>query len=229
MYPTPVVKRVVAVLLLFLLILTTQVGRSFDDLSLLTDEFDDAATLSQWQRVYQAEGWAAVDRTLGRLRLTHDLIHLDRSSAETPSPDLPASPFPLSYRLVDQDSLGELGVQIVVSELTGKDNLGLQAGDGWLADTLLRYEPSDAPVDPARNGVTQWIIRWQTPRQAGKFSAFYRRGLEKRHGDRWSENGRFTLPGDRFLTIRTTESAVLIQVGPASLLPPAAPTAEGNS
>ena len=28
-----------------------------DDLQMLSDEFDDASTLSQWQRVYQAEGW----------------------------------------------------------------------------------------------------------------------------------------------------------------------------
>lgn len=28
-----------------------------DDLQVLSDEFDDAGTLSQWQRVYQTEGW----------------------------------------------------------------------------------------------------------------------------------------------------------------------------
>jgi hypothetical protein len=32
-------------------------GNAADDLLVLSDEFDDAGTLSQWQRVYQAEGW----------------------------------------------------------------------------------------------------------------------------------------------------------------------------
>jgi hypothetical protein len=32
-------------------------GIAADDLQVLSDEFDDAGTLSQWQRVYQGEGW----------------------------------------------------------------------------------------------------------------------------------------------------------------------------
>jgi len=174
---------------------------------------------------YQSQGWKAVDRGMRRLRRTHDLIHPDRGSAMTPAPDPQSPALPETYRLVDQDSIGELGVQLVISEQTGKDNLGLQAGDGWMADGLFRYEGA-APLDPETTGVTVWVSVWRSPQHAAKFASFYRRGLTEGTGDGQQERGRFSRRDDRVLTIRTTVNQVLIQVGPASLLPPVTPAPE---
>ncbi len=43
----------------FLVALTPLVALAADDLTPLSDEFNDAATLSQWKRVYVVEGWGA--------------------------------------------------------------------------------------------------------------------------------------------------------------------------
>lgn len=128
-------------------------------------------------RVWQAGGWDGVDRFIGRSRATHDLIHLDRPPARTESPEPVLPDLPGKYGIKDRDSLGELGVVMLISSLTGKENLGLQAGDGWLADRLIRLEPEAGAADPALSGATVWVSRWRSERQADEFLQLYRRGL----------------------------------------------------
>ena len=183
---------------------------------------DGFETISQ---LYQSQGWKAVDRGIRTIHRTHDLIHPDRGSARTPAPEPQPPALPETYRLVDQDSIGELGIQLVISELTGKDNLGLEAGDGWMSDALFRYEAA-APADPGNTGLSVWITAWRSPQQAAKFESFYRRGLKEQFGVDLPHGDRIPLPNDRILTIRTTGNKVQIQVGPASLLPPAETTPE---
>ena len=48
-------RNVVATLLLPMLLATH--AWAYDDLTALSDEFDDAGSISDWQRIYQVEGW----------------------------------------------------------------------------------------------------------------------------------------------------------------------------
>ncbi len=128
-------------------------------------------------RVWQAGGWEGVDMFIGRSRATHDLIHLHRPPARTEPPEPVLPDLPGKYVIKDRDSMGELGVVMLISSLTGKENLGLQAGDGWLADRLIRLEPEAGAADPALSGATVWVSRWRNERQADEFLQLYRRGL----------------------------------------------------
>ena len=152
-------------------------------------------------RVWQAGGWDGVDRFIGRSRATHDLIHLDRPPARTPPPEPVLPDLPVGYGIRDRDSLGELGVVMLISSLTGKENLGLLAGDGWLADRLIRLEPEGGAVNPAVSGATVWVSRWKSEQQADEFLDLYRRGL----AEAGPVNGRVTT-----LKKRGTEVEVLV-------------------
>jgi hypothetical protein len=107
-------------------------------------------------------------------RTTRDVRHLDRPARvaeEIPEPSLLGFD---TLALVDHDVVGEQGVAVVVSSLTGKGNLGLIAADGWSADALLRWE------DDNGRGLTIWITRWDSIEQAADFEYGYLRGLELR-------------------------------------------------
>jgi hypothetical protein len=124
----------------------------------------------------QAGGWASVEEASGTRRTTRDALHLDR-------PPLPARAFPLTpappaegFAEADVDSLGEIGVIVLVSQLTGKDNLGLQAGDGWAGDSLHRYE---SPAD-AGQGYTLWVTHWTSAEEAADFAYGITRGWKER-------------------------------------------------
>ena len=124
--------------------------------------------------IWQAAGWEGVDRFIGRSRATHDLLHMDRPPARTvlEPPVLPE--LPAGFEVRDRDSLGELGVVMLIASLTGKEDLGLRAGDGWRADRLIRLEAAaDVP------GVTVWETRWRSEREAEEFLQLYRRGLDQ--------------------------------------------------
>ncbi len=123
-------------------------------------------------RVWQAGGWEGVDHFIGRSRATHDLIHMDRPPARASPPEPAVPDLPERYEVRDRDSLGELGVVMLIASLTGKENLGLQAGDGWQADRLIRLEPDDGT-----GGVTVWVTRWRNEKEAEEFLQLYRRGL----------------------------------------------------
>jgi hypothetical protein len=81
---------------------------------------------------------------------------------------------------VDQDSLGEQGVVSLVSLLTGKDNLGLIAGDGWVGDALWRFEPSPGSKADADAGATIWMTRWNSEGDADDFAYAFERCLQAR-------------------------------------------------
>ena len=74
-----------------------------------------------------------------------------------------APPHVEGLTLIDQDTLGERAIFVLVSVLTGKDNLALLAGDGWAGDRLYRWEGDG--TDKA--GVTLWVSRW-TEEQGAK-------------------------------------------------------------
>jgi hypothetical protein len=113
-------------------------------------------------------------------RTTRDVLHLERSPTppvEILEPPLPAS---VSLSLVDRDTLGEQGVIALVSLLTGKDNLGLIAGDGWVADGLWRFEPPPGSTAKAGEGATIWTTRWGSDQDAADFAYGLERCLQAR-------------------------------------------------
>ena len=113
-------------------------------------------------------------------RTTRDVLHLDRPPAPPfaiPEPVLPAS---LALSPVDQDSLGEQGIVSLVSLLTGKDNLGLITGDGWVADALWRFEAAPGSSANAGEGATIWLSRWKSDEDATDFAYGLERCLQAR-------------------------------------------------
>jgi hypothetical protein len=79
----------------------------------------------------------------------------------------PVAPKLEGLELVDTDSLGEQAIVVLVSNTTGKDNLGLQAGDGWVADRLHRWEFTAG--EQRGSGVTEWITHWSNVEEAADF------------------------------------------------------------
>jgi len=138
------------------------------------DGFAQAATLAR------KGGFARLTQERRTRRTTRDVLHLDRPPAppdEIPEPALPAS---LALSPVDRDSLGEQGVISLVSLLTGKDNLGLITGDGWVADALWRFEPGPGSTTKAGEGATIWVTNWKTEEDAADFSYGLERCLQAR-------------------------------------------------
>jgi hypothetical protein len=116
-----------------------------------------------------------------RTRLTtRDVLHLDRPPA--PPVEIPGPAFPASLALapVDRDSLGEQVIVSLVSLLTGKDNLGLIAGDGWAADVLWRFEAAPGSSMNAGEAATIWLTRWRTDEDAADFAYALERCLQAR-------------------------------------------------
>ena len=108
-------------------------------------------------------------------RTTRDVMHLDRPPAPPVTFPRPVLPATLPWILADQDALGEEGIVVLVSTLTGKDNLGLMAGDGWAGDALWRFEaPSGG------DGLTIWNSRWISPDEARDFAYGLERSLTAR-------------------------------------------------
>jgi hypothetical protein len=134
--------------------------------------------LAQLSDAFRRGGWAAVQDLLRRSATTRDVLHSERKPSRETPPDPPALPLPEGYALRDRDVLGEQSVIVLVSRLTGKDNLGLIAGDGWAGDALYRWEPDD---DPAA-GVTAWVTRWETEDAADDFDYAITRALTARYG-----------------------------------------------
>lgn len=172
----------------------------------------------------QAAGWhrrggsrALAAAEAGR-RATRDVMHPERAvPPATTEGELPKAPG--GHRLADRDRLGEQGIVVLVSSGTGKDNLGLLAGDGWAGDDLLRFEPEGKE---AAAGVTLWRTRWTTPEEAAEFEDAYRRLLEVRHGEapRAVEGapGRFLLAaGGRKVRVDRREREVVVRVAPDAI------------
>jgi len=142
---------------------------------------------------FRADGFAGVARSAGRRTTTRDLSHGDLEplgrSSDAADPALPPG-----LALADEDVLGEQGIFVLVSTLTGKDNLALQAADGWIGDRLLRFEPRTAG-SPDR-GMTHWRTRWVDEAASADFEYALVRSLEARFpGRTFAEVG----PGTRVL------------------------------
>jgi len=152
-------------------------------------------------------------------RTTRDVIHLDRPPATPPEVSQPVIPGPAEWSLADRDALGEQGIVVLVSHLTGKDNLGLMAGDGWVADALWRFEPKGA--DPSRPGFTVWTTRWTSEDEAKDFLYALERCFQARFpseafhdlGDGARSLGR----ADRSYRIEIRGSEVSLRIAPPSI------------
>lgn len=148
-------------------------------------------------------------------RSTRDVLHVDRPPAaevDLPTPSLPASS---GLTLTDKDSLGEQGVITLVSVLTGKDNLGLIAGDGWAGDRLWRFEGGGI-------GATIWASRWLTEEDANDFAYGIERCLTARFPteqvqDDPGRGGRVLRRADRVYRIQKTDLEVVVDVAPPSV------------
>ena len=133
------------------------------------DGFAQAAALTK------KADFGHVTRERQRRKVTRDVLHLDRAPAPVPEIPAPSLPAGLGLTAVDRDSLGEQGIISFVSLGTGKDNLGLIAGDGWVADALYRFEPQ-----AGGDGLTIWVSRWATEEDAKDFAYGVERCLQAR-------------------------------------------------
>ena len=88
--------------------------------------------------------------------------------------ETPSSGLSTEFELIDQDTIGEAAIAVLVSRRTAKVNLGLICADGWAGDALFRWErPSD------REGTTLWVTRWVSDDEAADFEYGYLRALER--------------------------------------------------
>jgi hypothetical protein len=103
---------------------------------------------------------------------------LSPGRAAGPRLDVEVPPAPgAGLERTDLDVLGPEGVFVLVSTTTGKDDIALQAADGWAGDRLARYE------DGAGRGVTLWTTRWRDASAARDAEYVLRRVLGARFGD----------------------------------------------
>ncbi len=113
-----------------------------------------------------------------------------------------------------------------MSALTGKDSLGLQAGDGWAGDRLYRWQLGEDP----QVGVTEWVTRWQAvgvdldrpaDKTAEDFDYAFGRALEARFpGRRFEARGdgqRALATPDRVFRIERRGPEVRILASPRAL------------
>jgi hypothetical protein len=147
-----------------------------------------------------------------RRTTTRDVMHLDRAPLVLADITPPTPPAGGGLEIVDRDSLGEEGIVAWVSQLTGKDNLALIAGDGWAGDGLWRLEPPGAPAD----GVTIWISRWITEEDAKDMAYSLERCLQARFPGEDLADGpdgtRILTRTDRVYRIRRTAGEVSFRV-----------------
>ena len=180
---------------------------------------------NQAVKLYRAGGWEALNQGMAERRTTRDLLHPELPAL--PAADFPASPAPPidGMRLADVDTLGEQAIVVLVSRLTGKDSLGLQAGDGWAGDRVYRWEPDKGSGE----GGTEWITRWTTsgtevPRPAAQtaadFAYAFGRALEARFpGQALESRGdgvRTLITGERAYRIERSGAEVRVWVVPVA-------------
>lgn len=138
------------------------------------DGFAQAAALAR------KGGFARLSQERKTRRSTRDVLHLDRPPGVPLEMAEPSLPTALGLSVADRDTLGEQGIVSLVSILTGKDNLGLIAGDGWGADVLWRFEPGPGSGAKSGDGATIWMTRWGTEEDAGDFAYGLERCLKAR-------------------------------------------------
>jgi hypothetical protein len=175
------------------------------------DGFDHAA------QAYREGGWEALAAAARARRTTRDVLHPELGAV--PSDSLSPLPPPAIGRWVraDEDVLGEQAIVVLVSTRTGKDNLGLLAGDGWIQDRLVRWEPAEGDGP----GFTEWLTRWTTDEEAADFTYALGRTLEARFPGRPieapDERRRVLSDGGRVYRFERDGSEVRVRVAPAEL------------
>jgi hypothetical protein len=127
-------------------------------------------------RNFASGGWPALDEAMAGRRTTRDLLHPGATAAPAWQPTLedPGEP---GLTRVDVDTLGEQAIVVLLSTLTGKENLALQGADGWIGDRLERWEGEDG------EGLTRWVTRWSGPDAARDFVYALGRTLTARFPD----------------------------------------------
>ena len=154
-------------------------------------------------------------------RTTRDVLHVERAPASPVEPLEPSLPGSLGLSPADRDSLGEQGIVSLVSLLTGKDNLGMIAGDGWVSDALWRFEPAPGSgIDG--EGVTVWATRWSTDEDAGDFVYALERCLQARFpgeplADDKERGGRALVREDGIHRIEKNGLQVVVRVAPPAI------------
>lgn len=148
-------------------------------------------------------------------RSTRDVLHVDRPAAKPDELPVPVMPPALGLSVGDRDTLGEQGIITLVSLLTGKDNLGLIAGDGWVADALWRFEGGGT-------GATFWSTRWLTDEDAKDFAYAIERTLTARFPTDIPEDdavrgGRVLRRADRTYRIQKNGLDVSVAVAPPAI------------
>lgn len=155
------------------------------------DGFAQAASL------VKAGGFRRLALERRRRGTTRDVLHLDRAPSAPQAFEAPRLPGGSPLRVADRDAIGEQGIITLVSLGTGKDNLGLIAGDGWTGDALWRLE---APGRPD-GGVTLWQAKFATDEDAKDMTYSLGRCLGARFpgveptespegGSAWTANGK---------------------------------------
>ena len=138
------------------------------------DGFAQAAVLAK------TGGFPRLRKERTSRRATCDVLHVDRPPAMPAVMTEPVLPPSLGLSVVDRDSLGEQGIVTLVATLTGKDNLGLIAGDGWVGDALWRFESSSPSGSDGDSGATFWVTNWKSEEDAKDFVYSLERCLQAR-------------------------------------------------
>ncbi len=138
------------------------------------DGFAQAAALAK------TGGFPRLTKERARRRATSDVLHVDRPPTTPAAIAEPVLPAGLGLSVVDRDSLGEQGIVTLVAALTGKDNLGLIAGDGWAGDALWRFESGSASGHEGEPGATFWVTNWKSEEDAKDFVYSLERCLQAR-------------------------------------------------
>ncbi len=174
------------------------------------DGFDAAVS------AFRADGFAGVVRSAGQRTTTRDLLHRREQPAARPAAATEPLTAPAGFVLADEDVLGAYGIFVWVSTLTGKDNLALQAADGWVFDRLLRFEPQ-ASGSPER-GRTEWRTRWADEAALADFEYALVRSLEARFpGRTLSEAGpatRVLSTAERVFRIERESTELRLRIAP---------------
>jgi len=171
---------------------------------------------NQAVKLYRAGGWEALNEGMAERRTTRDLAHPELpplSPASFPEPPAPPAD---GLRLADVDTLGQQAIVALVSTLTGKDSLGLLAGEGWAGDRLYRWEPDGGSGE----GGTEWITRWTAAQAARDFDYAMGRTLEARFPG-WTLEPRGAgvrrlTAGERAYSIERSGAEVRVRVVPVA-------------
>lgn len=172
---------------------------------------------------HRAGGWSALEAAMERSRTTSDLLHPDRERSAVPVFPPPAAPQVEGLRLADEDSLGEQAIVVLISTLTGKDSLGMLAGEGWSGDRLYRWEPEGglgARAASAATGITDWVTHWSSAQAATDFEYAFGRTLAARFPDKPLEpagrGAQRLAVGERIFRLERRAEEVRIRVSPAA-------------